>query len=166
MKALLLKTSVWLVLLFSVMGLWHVSNAAEQHTPMKAHAVTTIDKAITDKQQVTPTKEAAHHYGEEAATNVSASAQGTADDTNNKVTSNAPSTAASTTVNETRDVDTQQASTQKPTRTATFKLSNAETASLSPRMFATNAPQTTTHKILHTNDIHGRLAEEKGRVIG
>ena len=34
------------------------------------------------------------------------------------------------------------------------------------RMFATNAPQTTTHKILHTNDIHGRLAEEKGRVIG
>lgn len=33
-------------------------------------------------------------------------------------------------------------------------------------MFAANAPQTTTHKILHTNDIHGRLAEEKGRVIG
>ena len=29
-------------------------------------------------------------------------------------------------------------------------------------MFAANAPQTTTHKILHTNDIHGRLAEEKG----
>lgn len=29
MKALLLKTSVWLVLLFSAMGLWHVSNAAE-----------------------------------------------------------------------------------------------------------------------------------------
>ncbi|MQH70277.1 multifunctional 2',3'-cyclic-nucleotide 2'-phosphodiesterase/5'-nucleotidase/3'-nucleotidase, partial [Escherichia coli] len=85
MKALLLKTSVWLVLLFSVMGLWHVSNAAEQHTPMKAHAVTTIDKATTDKQQVPPTKEAAHHYGEEAATHVSASAQGTADDTNNKV---------------------------------------------------------------------------------
>ncbi|EVS35850.1 hypothetical protein Q527_02485, partial [Staphylococcus aureus M1360] len=28
MKALLLKTSVWLVLLFSVMGLWQVSNAA------------------------------------------------------------------------------------------------------------------------------------------
>ena len=54
MKALLLKTSVWLVLLFSVMGLWHVSNAAEQHTPMKAHAVTTIDKATTDKQQVPP----------------------------------------------------------------------------------------------------------------
>ncbi|EVT03238.1 hypothetical protein, partial [Staphylococcus aureus] len=27
MKALLLKTSVWLVLLFSVMGLWQVSNA-------------------------------------------------------------------------------------------------------------------------------------------
>lgn len=26
MKALLLKTSVWLVLLFSAMGLWHVSN--------------------------------------------------------------------------------------------------------------------------------------------
>lgn len=52
MKALLLKTSVWLVLLFSVMGLWHVSNAAEQHTPMKAQAAT------TDKQQVTPTKEA------------------------------------------------------------------------------------------------------------
>ncbi|SQE58716.1 5'-nucleotidase [Staphylococcus aureus] len=170
MKALLLKTSVWLVLLFSAMGLWQVSSAAEQHTPMKAHAVTTIDKATTDKQQVPPTKEAAHHYGEEAATNVSASAQGTADDTNNKVTSNAPSnkpsTAVSTTVNETRDVDTQQASTQKPTRTATFKLSNAKTASLSPRMFATNVPQTTTHKILHTNDIHGRLAEEKGRVIG
>lgn len=170
MKALLLKTSVWLVLLFSVMGLWHVSNAAEQHTPMKAHAVTTIDKATTDKQQVPPTKEAAHHYGEEAATHVSASAQGTADDTNNKVTSNAPSnkpsTAVSTKVNETRDVDTQQASTQNPTHTATFKLSNAETASLSPRMFAANAPQTTTHKILHTNDIHGRLAEEKGRVIG
>lgn len=60
MKALLLKTSVWLVLLFSVMGLWQVSNAAEQHTPMKAHAVTTIDKATTDKQQVPPTKEAAH----------------------------------------------------------------------------------------------------------
>ncbi|WP_031927016.1 5'-nucleotidase C-terminal domain-containing protein [Staphylococcus aureus] len=170
MKALLLKTSVWLVLLFSAMGLWQVSSAAEQHTPMKAHAVTTIDKATTDKQQVPPTKEAAHHYGEEAATNVSASAQGTADDTNNKVTSNAPSnkpsTAVSTTVNETRDVDTQQASTQKPTRTATFKLSNAKTASLSPRMFATNVPQTTTHKILHTNDIHSRLAEEKGRVIG
>ncbi|HDP4491387.1 TPA: multifunctional 2',3'-cyclic-nucleotide 2'-phosphodiesterase/5'-nucleotidase/3'-nucleotidase, partial [Staphylococcus aureus] len=89
MKALLLKTSVWLVLLFSAMGLWHVSNAAEQHTPMKAHAVITIDKAPTDKQQVPPTKEAAHHYGEEAATHVSASAQGTADDTNNKVTSNA-----------------------------------------------------------------------------
>ncbi len=52
MKALLLKTSVWLVLLFSAMGLWQVSNAAEQHTPMKAHAVTTIDKATTDKQQV------------------------------------------------------------------------------------------------------------------
>lgn len=47
MKALLLKTSVWLVLLFSVMGLWQVSNAAEQHTPMKAHAVTTIDKATS-----------------------------------------------------------------------------------------------------------------------
>ncbi len=91
MKALLLKTSVWLVLLFSAMGLWQVSNAAEQHTPMKAHAVTTIDKATTDKQQVPPTKEAAHQSGEEAATNVSASAQGTADDTNNKVTSNAPS---------------------------------------------------------------------------
>lgn len=75
MKALLLKTSVWLVLLFSAMGLWQVSSAAEQHTPMKAHAVTTIDKATTDKQQVPPTKEAAHHYGEEAATNVSASAQ-------------------------------------------------------------------------------------------
>lgn len=30
MKALLLKTSVWLVLLFSAMGLWHVSNATEQ----------------------------------------------------------------------------------------------------------------------------------------
>ncbi|MDN8653662.1 multifunctional 2',3'-cyclic-nucleotide 2'-phosphodiesterase/5'-nucleotidase/3'-nucleotidase, partial [Staphylococcus aureus] len=77
-------------------------------------------------------KEAAHHYGEEAATHVSASAQGTADDTNNKVTSNAPSnkpsTAVSTKVNETRDVDTQQASTQNPTHTATFKLSNAETA--------------------------------------
>lgn len=164
MKALLLKTSVWLVLLFSVMGLWHVSNAAEQHTPMKAQAAT------TDKQQVTPTKEAAHQSGEEAATNVSASVQGTADDTNNKVTSNAPSnkpsTAVSTTVNETRDVDAQQASTQKPTQSATFKLSNAKTASLSPRMFAANAPQTTTHKILHTNDIHGRLAEEKGRVIG
>ncbi|HEA6321365.1 TPA: multifunctional 2',3'-cyclic-nucleotide 2'-phosphodiesterase/5'-nucleotidase/3'-nucleotidase, partial [Staphylococcus aureus] len=105
MKALLLKTSVWLVLLFSVMGLWHVSNAAEQHTPMKAQAAT------TDKQQVTPTKEAAHQSGEEAATNVSASVQGTADDTNNKVTSNAPSnkpsTAVSTTVNETRDVDAQ-----------------------------------------------------------
>lgn len=66
---------------FSVMGLYHVSNAAEQHTPMKAHAVTTIDQAATDKQLVTPTKEAAHYYGEEAATNVSASAQGTADDT-------------------------------------------------------------------------------------
>ena len=75
MKALLLKTSVWLVLLFSVMGLWHVSNAAEQHTPIKAHAVTTIDKATTDKQQVPPTKEAAHQSGEEAATNVSVSAQ-------------------------------------------------------------------------------------------
>lgn len=117
MKALLLKTSVWLVLLFSAMGLWQVSSAAEQHTPMKAHAVTVIDKATTDKQQVTPTKEAAaHQSGEEAATNVSASVQGTADDTNNKVTSNAPSnkpsTAVSTTVNETRDVDTQQASTQ------------------------------------------------------
>lgn len=147
---------------FSVMGLWHVSNAAEQHTPIKAHAVTTIDKATTDKQQVPPTKEAAHQSGEEAATNVSVSAQGTSDDINNKVTSNAPSTAVSTTVNETRDVDTQQASTQKPTQSATFKLSNAKTASLSPRMFATNAPQTTTHKILHTNDIHGRLAEEKG----
>ncbi|HDY9427422.1 TPA: LPXTG-anchored adenosine synthase AdsA [Staphylococcus argenteus] len=168
MKALLLKTSVWLVLLFSVMGLWQVSNAAEQHTPMKAQVVTTIDKATTDKQLVPPIKEAAHHSGEEAATNISA--QGTADDTNNKVTSNAPSnkpsTAVSTKGNETRDVDTQQASTQKPTHTATFTLSNAETASLSPRMFATNAPQTTTHKILHTNDIHGRLAEEKGRVIG
>ena len=105
MKALLLKTSVWLVLLFSVMGLWHVSNAAEQHTPIKAHAVTTIDKATTDKQQVPPTKEAAHQSGEEAATNVSVSAQGTSDDINNKVTSNAPS-AVSTTVNETRDVDT------------------------------------------------------------
>lgn len=54
MKALLLKTSVWLVLLFSAMGLWQVSSAAEQHTPMKAHAVTVIDKATTDKQQVTP----------------------------------------------------------------------------------------------------------------
>lgn len=97
---------------FSVMGLWHVSNAAEQHTPIKAHAVTTIDKATTDKQQVPPTKEAAHQSGEEAATNVSVSAQGTSDDINNKVTSNAPSTAVSTTVNETRDVDTQQASTQ------------------------------------------------------
>ncbi len=64
MKALLLKTSVWLVLLFSAMGLWQVSSAAEQHTPMKAHAETTIDKATTDKQQVPPTKEAAHHYGE------------------------------------------------------------------------------------------------------
>lgn len=170
MKALLLKTSVWLVLLFSVMGLWQVSNAAEQHTPMKAHAVTTIDKATTDRQQVPPTKEAAHHYGEEAATNVSASAQGTADNTNNKVTSNAPTnkptTAVSTTGNKRHDVDAQQASTQKPTHTATFKLSNAKTASLSPRMFAANVPQTTTHKILHTNDIHGRLAEEKGRVIG
>ena len=91
---------------FSVMGLWHVSNAAEQHTPIKAHAVTTIDKATTDKQQVPPTKEAAHQSGEEAATNVSVSAQGTSDDINNKVTSNAPSTAVSTTVNETRDVDT------------------------------------------------------------
>ena len=50
-------------------------DAAEQHTPMKAHAVTTIDKATTDKQQVPPTKEAAHQSGEEAATNVSASAQ-------------------------------------------------------------------------------------------
>lgn len=89
MKALLLKTSVWLVLLFSVMGLWQVSNAAEQYTPIKAHVVTTIDKATTDKQQVTPTKEAAHQFGEEAATNVSASAQGTADEINNKVTSNA-----------------------------------------------------------------------------
>lgn len=98
MKALLLKTSVWLVLLFSVMGLWQVSNAAEQHTPMKAHAVTTIDKATTDKQQVPPTKEAAHHSGKEAATNVSASAQGTADDTNSKVTSNAPSNKPSTVV--------------------------------------------------------------------
>ncbi|WP_243715892.1 hypothetical protein, partial [Macrococcus brunensis] len=28
-------------MLFSVLGLWQVSNAAEQHTPMKAHAVTT-----------------------------------------------------------------------------------------------------------------------------
>lgn len=116
MKALLLKTSVWLVLLFSAMGLWQVSSAAEQHTPMKAHAVTTIDKATTDRQLVLPTKEAAHQSGEEAATNVSASAQGTADDTNNKVTSNAPSnkpsTAVSTTVNETHDVDAQQASTQ------------------------------------------------------
>lgn len=115
MKALLLKTSVWLVLLFSVMGLWHVSNAAEQHTPMKAHAVTTIDQATTDKQQVPPTKEAAHQSGEEAATNVSASAQGTADDTNNKVTSNAPSnkpsTAVSTTGNKRHDVDAQQTST-------------------------------------------------------
>ena len=37
---------------FSVMGLYHVSNAAEQHTPMKAHAVTTIDQAATDKQLV------------------------------------------------------------------------------------------------------------------
>lgn len=170
MKALLLKTSVWLVLLFSVMGLWQVSNAAEQYTPIKAHVVTTIDKATTDKQQVTPTKEAAHQFGEEAATNVSASAQGTADEINNKVTSNAfsnkPSTAVSTKVNETHDVDTQQASTQKPTQSATFTLSNAKTASLSPRMFAANVPQTTTHKILHTNDIHGRLAEEKGRVIG
>lgn len=114
MKALLLKTSVWLVLLFSVMGLWQVSNAAEQHTPMKAQVVTTIDKATTDKQLVPPIKEAAHHSGEEAATNISA--QGTADDTNNKVTSNAPSnkpsTAVSTKGNETRDVDTQQASTQ------------------------------------------------------
>ncbi len=73
-KALLLKTSVWLVLLFSVMGLWQVSNAAEQYTPIKAHVVTTIDKATTDKQQVTPTK-AAHQFGEEAATNVSTSAQ-------------------------------------------------------------------------------------------
>ena len=80
--------------------------------PIKAHAVTTIDKATTDKQQVPPTKEAAHQSGEEAATNVSVSAQGTSDDINNKVTSNAPSTAVSTTVNETRDVDTQQASTQ------------------------------------------------------
>ncbi|CAC7958800.1 5'-nucleotidase [Staphylococcus aureus] len=168
MKALLLKTSVWLVLLFSVMGLCHVSNAAEQHTPMKAHAVTTIDKTTTDKQQVPPTKEAAHQFGKEAATNISA--QGTTDEINNKVTSNAfsnkPSTAVSTKGNETRDVDAQQTSTQKPTHTATFTLSNAKTASLSPRMFATNAPQTTTHKILHTNDIHGRLAEEKGRVIG
>lgn len=76
MKALLLKTSVWLVLLFSAMGLWQVSSAAEQHTPMKAHAVTTIDKATTDRQLVLPTKEAAHQSGEEAATNVSASAQG------------------------------------------------------------------------------------------
>lgn len=58
MKALLLKTSVWLVLLFSAMGLWQVSSAAEQHTPMKAHAVTTIDKATTDRQLVLPTKEA------------------------------------------------------------------------------------------------------------
>ncbi|EHM62886.1 hypothetical protein SA21202_1893 [Staphylococcus aureus subsp. aureus 21202] len=111
MKALLLKTSVWLVLLFSVMGLWHVSNAAEQHTPMKAQAATTY------KQLVPPTKEAANQSGKEAATNVSVSAQGTADDINNKVTSNAfsnkPSTAVSTTVNETRDVDAQQASTQK-----------------------------------------------------
>ena len=96
MKALLLKTSVWLVLLFSVMGLWHVSNAAEQHTPMKAHAVTTIDQAATDKQLVPPTKEAAHQFGEEAATNVSASAQGTADEINNKVTSNAFSNKPST----------------------------------------------------------------------
>lgn len=56
MKALLLKTSVWLVLLFSAMGLWHVSNALSKDTPMKAHVVTTIDKATTDKQQVTPTK--------------------------------------------------------------------------------------------------------------
>ncbi len=60
-----------------------------QHTPMKAHAVTTIDQAATDKQLVPPTKEAAHQFGEEAATNVSASAQGTADEINNKVTSNA-----------------------------------------------------------------------------
>ncbi len=87
MKALLLKTSVWLVLLFSVMGLCHVSNAAEQHTPMKAHAVTTIDKTTTDKQQVPPTKEAAHQFGKEAATNISA--QGTTDEINDKVTSNA-----------------------------------------------------------------------------
>lgn len=67
MKALLLKTSVWLVLLFSAMGLWHVSNEAEAYTPMKAHVVTTIDKATTDKQQVTPTKEVLHHYGEEVS---------------------------------------------------------------------------------------------------
>ncbi|MCE3338405.1 hypothetical protein, partial [Staphylococcus aureus] len=77
------------------------------------HIITTIHKATTHKQQVTPTNEAPHQFREEAATNVSASAQGTADDTNNKVTSNAPSnkpsTAVSTTVNETRDVDTQQA---------------------------------------------------------
>ena len=38
------------------MGLWQVSSAAEQHTPMKAHAVTTIDKATTDKQTSTANK--------------------------------------------------------------------------------------------------------------
>ncbi len=53
-----------------------ITNAAEQYTPIKAHVVTTIDKATTDKQQVTPTKEAAHQFGEEAATDVSASAPG------------------------------------------------------------------------------------------
>ena len=139
MKALLLKTSVWLVLLFSVMGLWHVSNAAEQHTPIKAHAVTTIDKATTDKQQVPPTKEAAHQSGEEAATNVSVSAQGTSDDINNKVTSNAPSTAVSTTVNETRD-DTQQASTQNQLNQqhSNYQMLNSIT-------FTTNVCQCTTN---------------------
>ncbi|KMS30255.1 hypothetical protein FE77_14735, partial [Staphylococcus aureus] len=109
------------------------------------------DKATTQNQQVPPPKEAAHHSGKEAATNVSASAQGTADDTYSIVTSNAPSNKpsplVSTQVNESRAVDSQLASSQKPSHTATFKLSIAKTASLSPRMIAANAPQSTTHKI-------------------
>ncbi len=138
---------------------------------MKAHAVTTIDKATTDRQLVLPTKEAAHQSGEEAATNVSASAQGTADDTNNKVTSNAPSnkpsTAVSTTVNETHDVDARQATTQKPTQSS--RHSNYQM--LKQHHFHHECLLLMHHKqqhinLYHTNDIHGRLAEEKGRVIG
>ncbi len=82
MKALLLKTSVWLVLLFSAMGLWQVSMLGP--AAYTNESTCSNNDRQSNRRTVPPTKEAAHQSGEEAATNVSASAQGTADDNNNK----------------------------------------------------------------------------------
>ena len=63
-------------------------------------------------------------------------------------------------------------STQKATLTQTSK--SQDTTTLNHKNITTQTtsntkattPSSTTHAILHTNDIHGRFVEEDGRVIG